>query len=301
MVDWIDIDSRGLREPFFEDTVNRLFRLPYYGLFRAQTTFEKLQDILEQDVPRASPTGFIFHISRCGSTLVSQMLAASDRNVVVSEAPPIDAVVRDPVCTAEHLRWIVNAYAPVASPDRRFFVKFDSWALSHLDLIVSAYPDVPWIFMYREPVEVIVSLMRRPGFHTVPGMIDAAAPSLNVQEQLSLAREDLCARVIGQFCEHGLRAAEHLRAKLINYSQLPEAVTGEIARHFRFEPASDELQAMAEASVRSAKNPNEGFIEDSGAKQAEASDEIRAAADVWVRPFYEKLESLRKAGATLSK
>src|SRR5438874_313448 len=40
------------------------------------------------------PSGLIFHMSRCGSTLVSQMLAALPANIVVSEAPPIDAIVQ---------------------------------------------------------------------------------------------------------------------------------------------------------------------------------------------------------------
>ena len=33
-------------------------------------------------------------MSRCGSTLVSQMLAALPQNIVISEAAPIDAVVQ---------------------------------------------------------------------------------------------------------------------------------------------------------------------------------------------------------------
>jgi hypothetical protein len=36
------------------------------------------------------PDGFVFHMSRCGSTLVAQMLAVVPDHVVVSEAEPLD-------------------------------------------------------------------------------------------------------------------------------------------------------------------------------------------------------------------
>ena len=46
------------------------------------------------------PSGFIFHMSRCGSTVISQMLAALAEHVVVSEAGPIDALARGPPARA---------------------------------------------------------------------------------------------------------------------------------------------------------------------------------------------------------
>src|SRR5206468_1319466 len=80
------------------------------------TPIDKLAEWL-QEHPGLRPNGFIFHVSRCGSTLVSQMLAALAQNVVISEAPPIDAVVR--ACHvrpdlsldqhAQWLRWMIEA------------------------------------------------------------------------------------------------------------------------------------------------------------------------------------------------
>lgn len=292
MVDWIDLDGAGLREPFFEDTIHRLLRLPYNQLFRAQTSFALLRQLYDED-RRQDPTGFIFHISRCGSTLISQMLASSERNVVVSEAPPIDRVIRSRDLSPEKLRWILNAYAPSRESGRLFFVKFDSWALSHIDAILETFPHVPWVFLYREPVEVIVSLLRQPGYHAVPGMIDAVAPPLTPEELFSITREEYCARVIGRFCEQGLSLAERPNGKLVNYTQLPEAVTGEITGHFKVTLTDHELHSIQQASIRSAKRPYEAFEPDSDSKRAEASAQVRAAANKWVRPFYEKLEALR--------
>lgn len=45
------------------------------------------------------PTGFIFHMSRCGSTLTANLLGASPYNLVYSESkPPVDVMS---LCDAE--------------------------------------------------------------------------------------------------------------------------------------------------------------------------------------------------------
>ena len=70
----------------------RVYREPFNLAFRRQTT---LDDLGQMDAERGSmrPAGLIFHMSRCGSTLVGQMLAALENTVVLSEAGPIDRVL----------------------------------------------------------------------------------------------------------------------------------------------------------------------------------------------------------------
>ena len=92
-VDWCCVGKEHFREPFFDQTIERLFRQPFNLLFRHQTPIEFLGELSER-LPALAPTGFIFHLSRCGSTLISQMLAALDRNIVMSEPPPVDSVLR---------------------------------------------------------------------------------------------------------------------------------------------------------------------------------------------------------------
>jgi hypothetical protein len=95
-VEWIYFGEQRLREPFFDDSIGRCRSKPFNLLFCHATPIGTLA---QPRADRLQPTGFIFHMSRCGSTLVSQMLAAIPRNIVVSEASPIDAVVQ-----ARHLR-----------------------------------------------------------------------------------------------------------------------------------------------------------------------------------------------------
>ncbi len=86
MLDWAYFGSARFVEPFFEDTVAKVLRRSFSLLFRQQTPLSIL-DELQLLAPGVAPTGFIFHMSRCGSTLVSQMLAALPQNIVHRRDP----------------------------------------------------------------------------------------------------------------------------------------------------------------------------------------------------------------------
>src|SRR5262249_22714547 len=80
IVEWTYFGSRQPTEPFFSDSLGICRRTPFARLFEHHTPLELSSD-------GAAPSGFIFHMSRCGSTLIAQMLAALPRAVVISEAP----------------------------------------------------------------------------------------------------------------------------------------------------------------------------------------------------------------------
>src|ERR1044072_3432527 len=88
-VEWCYVGARPLTQPFFDQTIQNLIFPPFNLLFRRRTPIETLLARYEIK-PGLQPTGFIFHMSRCGSTLVSQMLRALPHTIVVSEASLID-------------------------------------------------------------------------------------------------------------------------------------------------------------------------------------------------------------------
>ncbi len=177
-VDWCRLNPEPFVEPFFEQTLGRAMRNPAQLLFRRQTPVDLLETLAEE-APGVAPTGFIFHMSRCGSTLVAQMLAALRDSIVISEAPVIDQTLglhwRDPrIGCAQRIAWlrgVVHALGQRRHGDeRRFFIKFDSWHVLELPLILEAFPDVPWIFLYRDPTEVLVSHTTERGSQMLPGV-----------------------------------------------------------------------------------------------------------------------------------
>jgi hypothetical protein len=152
MVSWCLLDGHfRFTDPFFDQTISTALRNPFQLLFQHQTPIELLGE-LEEEAPGLAPTGFIFHMSRCGSTLISQMAAALPDTLVISEAGPIDAVLqarrRNPAVTPEQtrawLRWMVSALGRRNDAGlKRYFVKLDAWHILDLELIRKTFPATP--------------------------------------------------------------------------------------------------------------------------------------------------------------
>jgi hypothetical protein len=301
-VHWAYFGAQRLRQPFFESEVYRGALQPPNRLFRYVTAIDKLAAWLERH-PHLQPNGFIFHMSRCGSTLVSQMLAAVPSNLVVSEASPIDTVVQaahwwPDLDEQRHAAWlasIVGAFGQQRGGDeRRYFVKLDCWHTLALPLFRRAFPAVPWVFLYRDPVEVLASQVSQPGTQMLPRGI---GPNLYGIERAygPGAAEDYYARVLAKVCEPVLRHYGQGGGLLVNYRELPEALFTAILPHFGVACGEADHAAMSDATRYDAKTPSLTFAPDSEAKQRGAGAATRAAAERWLRDPYSRLEALRAA------
>jgi hypothetical protein len=298
-VSWSYFGSRRLAEPFFEDSLRRALETPFNLLFQYTTPIGRLADWLAAH-PGLTPRGFIFHMSRCGSTLVTQMLAALAHNLVVSEAPPLDAVVqaraRRPDLGEEQqavwLAWMTRALAQPRCGEQALFVKLDSWHTLALPLFRRAFPSVPWVFLYRDPVEVLVSHMEMPGMHTVPELAGATVLGSEAPFEPH-RREDYCARILARICEPVLAHA-HGGGLLINYRELPTVTWTSILPHFGVPVSPRDRATMAEAARYDAKMPGVPFTPDADDKQASASAALRAAAQERLGDIYGQLEALNR-------
>jgi hypothetical protein len=298
LVDWCYLGRERLIEPFFDDSIMKRFRQPFNLLFQHQTEIEFLGK-LNEVFPGIKPTGFIFHLSRCGSTLVSQMLAALPQNIVISEASPVDFVIRSKSIAEEQrinwLRWMVNALGQKRNhAEENYFIKFDSWNTLELNLIKRAFPDVPWIFLYREPVEVIVSHIRQRGAHMIPGLIKEILPELSFEKSLQMPPEEYCARVLGRICQSALDTLRNGEGLAVNYTELPEAVGRILRSHFKVGLSENDLETMFGTTKFNAKNPNLNFVADTEEKKKQASPEALRAAERFVNQYFEELENIRK-------
>ena len=297
MADWCYLGDFRFTHPFFEQSLQQALRHPFRVLFRHQTPAELL---IQRAVthPGIGPTGFIFHMSRCGSTLISQMLAASGRNVVVSEAAPVHSALYaeklDPAMDETRkvalLRGMIHALGhPRAGAERRYFVKFDCWHTLDLALVRRAFPDVPWVFVYRDPVEVLESQSREPAAWTVPGMVpihgldsSPADCAANRMEYAARILQAICQAARGRIGDGGLA---------LNYSDLPDAVFGRLAAHFGCTWDERESALLRAASRLDAKSPQSLFTPNAAREPAEASPQVR---DLAARYMCGVLDSLRR-------
>ena len=303
MVDWGHLGAQRFTEPFFAQTINSCVRHPADLLFRHQTQLDDLGDIAARQ-PGVQPTGFIFHMSRCGSTLLTQMLAAAPANIVLSEAGPIDEILRghflNPGVTDElrvqWLRWLVSVLACRRQPaEKNVFIKFDSWHVMFLPLIQRAFPGVPWIFLYREPLEVMASANNQLGGQMIPGVLQPALFGWDAAEVGRMQLFEYVARVLAKLCEAAHTQARAGNGKLVNYRQLPTSIWPALMDYWQVEFPANETAQMLGAAQLNAKNPFLPFEPDSQAKRDSASPELRALTQRWLDGVYQQLEAQRQA------
>lgn len=301
-LDWCHLGDTRLTEPFFDHSIEKALQHPFNLAFRRQTPVEYLTELANSQA-NLSPNGFIFHMSRTGSTLVAQMLATLPENIVVSEASLIDAVFRPEVQyygidEAQQIAWLRGIISALGRPRRKeekhFFIKFDSWHMVYLPLIQKAFPNVPWIFLYRNPVEVLVSLSREGGRQLVPGVINPAELGLDMAEIFQLPTEEYHARILARICEAALKYYQPGMTRFINYQELPGAVLTSLADQFRFNCSEMDCERMQERSKFGGKGPTARFHDDRAAKEQAASEAMRQTAALWLDLQYEEMERIRR-------
>lgn len=302
-VEWLHCDEPRFADAFLDDTFARLTRRPANVLFRRKSTLAQLEAWAEASAG-IPPTGFIFHVSRCGSTLLSTLLGLPADALVLSEPGPVDSVIRagarlSPERRIRLLRAMVSALGQVRAPGQhRLFIKFDAWNTLELPLIRAAFADTPWVFLYRDPVEVLVSALTRRGVHVIPDFVPPGVFDLTSED----ARDPdaYAARVLGAIYRAGLTHHDPARGLLLDYRDLPQATWTRVAAHFGLTPTPEQVEAQTAAS---ATNPKEGgavFTPDAASKRASASPEVRALADRWMRPAWEALETERLGAAVVA-
>ena len=293
VIEWAKFGRRRLTEPFFEASLAGAVGHRFSELAGSAT---RLADLPAMTLPRhLTPSGLIFHMSRCGSTLVSQMLAASAANIVVSEAPPIDAVVRLDAPAAERAA-LLQAMAAALGQVRRdgetgYVIKLDSWHTRFLPLFRSAFPSTPWVFVYRDPAEVMISHVRRAGMQMIPTLV--APEVFGLEPTGQTWGEDYYARVLAAICEGALEGHAGGGGLLVNYDELPDAVSSRILPHFGLAARPEDLEAMVGVSAYDAKSPGQRFAPDAEAKRQAMTPTTLAPVQHHCADVYRRLEAER--------
>jgi hypothetical protein len=292
-IDWADFGGLRLSDPFFEQSAGAVVRSPAALLFRRRCSMDTLEALLGAEPPELRPAGFVFHLSRCGSTLLAQVLAASPRHRVLSEAPPLDQLLAHDAAAGlprprrvARLRALVNAYARRRFPEeRRLFIKWDAWHTLHLEIIQEAFPDTPWIYLHREPVEILVSQRRQRGYQFLPGMMKPALFGITPERLPQLDFDAYAARVLGASAAAAVNALARSgrRGLAVDYARLRESLPGLMWGHFGLRDCDvAEETAMRAAAARNAKNPVISFSSDSEEKRREADAVLHDLADRWL-------------------
>jgi hypothetical protein len=292
-VEWCHAGTGAFTDPFFEQTVQRWLRKPAVQ----QTT--PIEALLERHAvhPGIPPTAFIFHTSRCGSTLLSQMAAALPETIAISEAPPIDHVLRAAVPPSVRIEWLRALLGALGQSRgtgaRRFFVKFDAWHIVNLPLVQSAFPQVPCVFLYRDPAAVVASQLRMPGLHMVPGLVDPSLIGLDLAAALRLDRDEYIGRMLGSFYAAGLELARRGQVVLMNHVELPDAGVARLLEWCGLKADDDIRERLLNVAHFDAKTPSLPYDAAATAIRSAANEAAIDSACAFIKPHFDRLESIR--------
>ncbi|MFW0718307.1 hypothetical protein ACN1CD_20765 [Pedobacter sp. N23S346] len=225
----MDLAERHIAEPFFDETIkiclsrmrNRSFYTPLSNPEFVVEAASKLNGI--------APAAFIFHVSRCGSTLLTQALSTDISNIVYAEAPLLDEILRasyqDKKITAvETERWF-KAVIQMMGQQRKsqyqhLFIKLDSWHIHFYPLLRKWFPDTPFYFLTRKPDAVILSHHKRRGLHSIPGMIETDLLKVKLDDRHYRDFNFFTAQVLENYYQsiHNLVIAHHSLDHFYDYS-----------------------------------------------------------------------------------
>ena len=178
---WMFVGNKRFTEPFFDETILWCKYFEENKKFFKPTSSLEMLPLWSSAIKAVQPTCFIFHVSRCGSTLLSQLLALDPRHIVLSEVPLLDELLRLPfnkikIDVEESNQYFTEAIRfygqKKAEDESHLFIKLDSWHLLFYDRIRALYPDIPFVILYRSPADIIRSQQRARGMQSVPGLIE---------------------------------------------------------------------------------------------------------------------------------
>ncbi len=298
-IEMVYLGQRTLQEPFMRFDLQSCHKrtLLEYRLFEGYCDTRR-------DMSK-SVAGMVFHMSRCGSTLTTQMLRHSSAHVVIAEADVLGQFLQsfrgDKQELVASLRNIIALLADtLCRQGQKLVIKWSSWNIYVIDAISEAIPDVPICYQYRSPQEVLVSLIRqhaewmdlatirklhrREGYFSHSNHQNPYIELLEASGAEHVSNAELTARLIGHCCD---RAIKHSKSLLmVDYRDMPDAVFTQIAPHFAIEMSGVEKSRARFESKWDTKSTSgaKQFESDSQKKMSLATDDITEYVQAYIEP-----------------
>ncbi|UMB67608.1 hypothetical protein [Mycobacterium paraterrae] len=295
-VDWADLSAERFSEPFFDQTVGRWSRGP-----RAQPLVRTGLDVLAalDNEPSLDPAGLIFHFSRCGSTLVSQLLSTVQGVVVVAEPSPLNALLGldparvDGATLVRVVRLLLRALGRRRHGDEEHLVlKCTSWNIRRQEILTAAFPGTPWVWVQRDPAQVVASLLAGPprwlGEHTPPAET-ALRFGIDPADVPAMSRAEFVARALGAMLWSA--SAGPAGRICVDHAELPAAVWQRVAPHFGIDIDEAAIERMTQRSRYSSKDADPQIFSHGQQQAALVTEEVREAVVRFAEAGYRVLGS----------
>ena len=317
--------------PMFRDLVDsspqcaKKFRINNVNLFDL-VRLAREQDQADPERTRAlTLSGVVFHESRCGSTLTANILAAVNPtgHRVYSESPPPIAVLGGSICGDDYSTCSRRVAASILkdvmylmsrtnrpSEEERVFFKIQSIGSRHLKTFTTAFPHTPYLMVYRDPVQVMMSHLKGGNLRSANCVRARRSPPLSVIKTVKrytprttvqeIRPEDYCAAHLASITETMLHDRTDYGLP-INYGILTDTLYNDVLPYWLSIPRLSDAQLATVQGVAAVYSKNRGgnrvegnFQSDSQKKEEMASAAVRSAAQTYLAPSYNELEQVSK-------
>jgi hypothetical protein len=189
------------------------------------------------------------------------------------------------------------------SEENRVFLKFHSENSRNMQVFQHAFPETPWIFVFRNPVHIIVSQFKegKSIAKCVRGMKDPAKLVSDILEskgyssEKRVTKEVFCAATLASYCVSALTAKERA-PDLGFFVHFPDIhstlVDGIIRDRFGLEVLKEQeerIESITNVYSKASHGRSRRYIDDSAEKERKATPAISQAAHTFLQESYERL------------
>jgi hypothetical protein len=264
---WLFTGDKKFTEPFFDETISVCRSLAENGHLRRSISSINILPEWSKDLDAIKPTAFIFHVSRCGSTLIAQLLGMQPQNIVLSEVPFFDDLLRHGFKTKTNilpqLKAAIAFYATKRNDEyENLFIKSDSWHVHFYDALRLLYPTVPIFLLYRRPDEVLRSQQKKRGMQAIPNLLDADIFGFDKDVISHKPLDEYMAMVLETYFEKFVGIAQKDSNTFpVNYSEGGISIVEKIANTTGIKFTDIEITAMKDRASFHGKFPEQIFSE----------------------------------------
>ena len=181
----------------------------------------------------------------------------------------------------------------ISDSEKHLLIKFDCWHIEYYRFIKESFPDVPSIFVYRLPMEVVESHLRMKGMQMIPGMVKSKLLEIN---EPVLTAEDLqmyLVNVLKRIFQAGVNEIIKNETLLLNYNSLPSISWTILLDYFNISHSTDDIEIIKHRSKFDAKNTNLEFNSKKPPNWSPVPEQLKIAVSEKLDPLYKKLEEIR--------
>jgi hypothetical protein len=272
LCEWLYLGEKEFTEPFFDETISACrYANSNNRPFRSVSDLETMTK-WAKDLNAVPPTAILFHVSRCGSTLLSQLLSIDKKHIVLSEVPFFDEILRLPLQQEAIDRAAAENYWQAAlsfygqqrfAGQQRLFIKADSWHLHFYEQYRNLFPNVPFFLLYRHPLQVLHSQQKQRGIQSVPGMIEPELFGFTPEQSSDTNLDRYMANVLTTYFEKMLRIVKSdPLAIAFDYAEGLHNIIDKMYSLLRLPRGKEMAKKIAERCRFHAKRPLQVFAEE---------------------------------------